>query len=66
MEDNDHDNNSIYNNPINEIKKFNIELTVSQANALVGLLPKNYCLQIEREIKNKRISNKKKSNLQKK
>ena len=46
-------------------KKFNIELTVSQANAIMKILPISYTLQVDRESKNKRQNNKKKSNVKK-
>ena len=49
-----------------DVKKFNIELTVSQANALDKILPRGYSLQVEREIKNKRNNLKKNTNASKK
>lgn len=61
-EDNEQDNNSKFYATNGEVKKFNIELTISQANALDRILPKTYSLQIEREAKNKRTNQKKKSN----
>ena len=59
-EGDDNDNNSKMHNTVGESKKFNIELTVSQANAITRLLPKSYSFVIEREIKFKRSANKKK------
>ena len=47
-EDNEQDNNSKFDGTNGDVKKFNIELTISQANALDKILPKGYSLQIER------------------
>lgn len=66
QDENQHDNNSKYNASSGEGKKFNIELTVSQANAIDRILPRGYSMQVEREMKNKRTSTKKKTNTSKK
>jgi hypothetical protein len=60
LEDNDQDNKSKQNNTMTDPKKFIIELTGSQANAIESILPKGHCLQVEREVKPKRVNNKKK------
>lgn len=48
QEDNEQDINSKNYASSGDVKKFNIELTVSQANALDKILPKGYSLQVER------------------
>lgn len=62
----ENDNNSKVNHTVGEPKKFNIELTVSQANAMTKLLPHSYSFVVEREIKFKRTANKKKQHVSKK
>ncbi len=46
QEDNEQDNNSKYYGTSGDVRKYNIQLTVSQANALTMILPKGYSLQI--------------------
>lgn len=46
QEDNSQDNNSKFNSTYGNIKKFNIELTGSQANAIDKILPRGYSMQI--------------------
>lgn len=45
-DDNQQDNSGKYNNTMGDVRKFNIELTVSQANAVDKILPKGYSLQL--------------------
>lgn len=46
QDDNSPDNNSKINYTVDNIKKFNIELTGSQANAIDKILPRGYSMQI--------------------
>ena len=50
---------------VSSSKKFNVEMTVTQANAIIKILPLGYTLQIDRECKAKRQNNRKKNSAKK-